>query len=137
VLGDGDIATKLDNRVTLPSLGALAAPQVDGLQRIGEVPIYSSDPLVRRSPPLQKTRDAEPPVAWLSAADYSSLGLAEGDFLRVRQEGGEAIVAVAVDKGLPAGCVRLAAARPETARLGSMIGTVSVERVAGQQKVAV
>jgi len=26
----------------------------DGLQRIGEVPQYESDPIVRRSPPLQK-----------------------------------------------------------------------------------
>jgi NADH-quinone oxidoreductase subunit G len=76
-------------------------------------------------------------VAWLSATDYSQLGLAPGDFLRVTQEGGEATVAVAVDERLPAGCVRLAAARPETARLGSMMGTVTAARVAGQQKVAV
>jgi NADH-quinone oxidoreductase subunit G len=137
VLGDGDFSDKLDNRVSLPALTALSPPQAGGLQRIGEVPIYSSDPLVRRSPPLQKTRDAQPPVAWLSASDYSKLGLAPGDFLRVRQEGGEATVAVAVDERLPAGCIRLAAARPETARLGSMMGIVSAERVVGQQKVAV
>jgi NADH-quinone oxidoreductase subunit G len=137
VLGEGDLSAKLDNRVSLPALGALSSPKLEGLQRIGEVPIYSSDPLVRRSPPLQKTRDAQAPVAWLNGADYSKLGLAPGDFLRVTQEGGEAIVPVAVDERLPEGCVRLAAARPETAGLGSMMGTVSAERVAGQQKVAV
>ena len=27
-----------------------------GIQRIADVPIYFADPLVRRSPPLQKTR---------------------------------------------------------------------------------
>jgi NADH-quinone oxidoreductase subunit G len=42
-----------------------------------------------------------------------------------------------VDDSLPEGCVRLAAAHPETSRLGSMFGAVSVERVPAQQKVAV
>jgi NADH-quinone oxidoreductase subunit G len=109
----------------------------EGLQRIGEVPMYSSDPLVRRSPPLQKTKDAEPPVAWISSVLYERLGLLAGDFLRVRQDGAEVIVAVAVDSRMPHGCVRLAAARPETAALGAMFGQVSVERVPAQQKVAV
>jgi len=55
----------------------------------------------------------------------------------VRQGAGEAVVGVAVDERLPEGCVRLAAARPETAGLGPMSGAISVERVAAQQKVAV
>ena len=37
---------------------AAAAATPAGLQRIADVPIYFADPLVRRSPPLQKTRDA-------------------------------------------------------------------------------
>jgi NADH-quinone oxidoreductase subunit G len=135
VLGSGDLAGKLGNRLTAAPLAALASPVTEGLQRIAEVPIYSSDPLVRRSPPLQKTRDAEPPVAWVNAALYSRLGLLPGDFLRVRQEGGEAMVPVAVDDRLPDGCIRLAAARPETAQLGAMFGVVTAERVAAQQKV--
>ncbi|MDB5865910.1 MAG: NADH-quinone oxidoreductase subunit, partial [Betaproteobacteria bacterium] len=136
-LGAGEVSAGLGNRVSSPSLQPLAPAAARGLQRIGEVPIYSSDPLVRRSMPLQKTRDAEAPVAWVSPALYSQLGLVAGDFLRVRQENGEATVAVAVDEHLPDGCIRLAAARPETAGLGAMMGAVSAERVAGQQKVAV
>jgi hypothetical protein len=46
-------------------------------------------------------------------------------------------VAVAVDERLPHGCVRLAAARPETAGLGAMFGIITAERVAAPQKVAV
>jgi NADH-quinone oxidoreductase subunit G len=99
--------------------------------------MYSGDPLVRRSPPLQKTRHAESPVAWVSPALYRRLGLVAGDFLRVRQQGGEAIVPVAVDERLPEDCIRLAAARLETAALGAMFGTLTAERVAGEQKVAV
>ncbi|MGZ5148323.1 MAG: molybdopterin-dependent oxidoreductase, partial [Burkholderiales bacterium] len=137
VLGDGDIARKLDNRIVLSALASVKAPVEEGLQRVGEVPIYSSDPLVRRSPPLQKTRDAEPPAAFVSPVLYERLGLRAGDFLRVRSEGAEIVVPVEVDSRLPHGCIRLAAARPETAALGAMFGTVTAERVAAQQKVAV
>jgi NADH-quinone oxidoreductase subunit G len=132
----GEIAGKLDNRIEVSALEALpVAPE--GIQRIGEVPIYSADPIVRRSPPLQKTRDAAPPVAWMSGAMYERLGLRADDFLRVRQGEGEALVAVGVDVGVPDGCIRLAAARRETAELGAMFGTVTAERVVAQQKVAV
>ena len=81
--------------------------------------------------------DAAPPVAWVSTATYAQLGLRPGDFLRVTQDGGEAVVPVAVDERLPDGCVRLDAARPETAQLGAMFGSVKAERVAQPQKVAV
>jgi NADH-quinone oxidoreductase subunit G len=135
-LGAGAVAGKLDNRIDTAPLGTLPNT-TEGLQRIGEVPIYSADPIVRRSPPLQNTRDAAPPVAWMSGAMYERLGLRPDDFLRVRQGDGEAIVAVGVDVGVPDGCIRLAAARPETAELGAMFGVVSAERVATQQKVAV
>jgi hypothetical protein len=46
-------------------------------------------------------------------------------------------VPVGVDERLPDECIRLAAARPETAALGAMFGVLSAERVAGEQKVAV
>ena len=135
-LGQGEIAAKLGNHMAISAL-SLSEPAADALQRIGEVPMYSADPLVRRSPPLQNTRHAESPVASVSPTLYARLALMPGDFLRVRQDGGEAIVPVVVDERLPEGCVRLAAARPETASLGSMFGAVTVERVGAQQKVAV
>ena len=136
-LREGEIASRLSNRTAVTPSGANSAAMGGGLQRIGEVPMYSTDPLVRRSTPLQKTRHAQPPVAWVSPALYQRLGLVAGDFLRVRQAGGEALVPVGVDERLPDECIRLAAARPETATLGAMFGPVSAERVAGEQKVAV
>jgi len=135
--GTAEVATKLGNRIDATALDVIGAPPGERLERIGEVPIYSADPLVRRAPSLQMTREAAPPVAWVSGVLYERLGLRPGDALRVRQEGGEAIVPVAIDERLPQGCIRLAAARPETAQLGAMFGSVTVERVAGQQKVAV
>ena len=108
------------------------------MQRIAEVPIYHADSIVRRAASLQKTRDAAaPPVASMSPELYMRLGLREGDFLRVRQGGGEAVVAACVDDRLPADCIRLATARDETAGLGPMFGIVEIERVAAPRKVAV
>ncbi|HEY9445880.1 MAG TPA: molybdopterin-dependent oxidoreductase, partial [Burkholderiales bacterium] len=134
-LGDGNIGPRLNNRIEL-SMTALPPAGDERLERIGEVPLYSADAIVRRSPPLQMTRDAAPPLAWLNAATASALELRSGDFLRVRQGAGEATVGFGIDDRLPPGCIRLAAARPETAGLGSMFGAVSAERVAGGQKVA-
>ncbi len=137
VLGSGDLAEKLDNRIALPTPDTLPVRTVDALERIGEVPIYSADALARRSRPLQKTHDAAPPLAWVNPALYERLGLRAGDHLRVTQAGGEATVPVAVNERLPDGCIRLAAARPETAGLGAMFGMVQAERIAAQQKLAV
>jgi NADH-quinone oxidoreductase subunit G len=136
-LGDGDLAAKLDNAAALLRLPTIDRPLEEALQRIGEVPLYSSDPLVRRSPPLQKTRDAQSSIASVSPILYERLGLIAGDFLRVRHERGEVVLPVTVDARLPHGCIRIAAARPETAQLGPMFGLLTAERVAGQQKVAV
>jgi len=108
-----------------------------GLQRIAEVPIYAADAIARRAPSLQETRDGQPPLATMSRALADRLGLREGDSVRVRQGGGEAVVGYAIDDKLPAECVRLAAARDETAALGAAFDECTLERLAGQQKVAV
>ena len=138
VLGDGSgVAAHLDNRLQPATSTAIAPARSEGVQRIAEVPIHAADAIVRRAPSLQKTRDAAPAVAWVNNALADRLGLRSGDQVRVVQGAGEAIVPAAIDDKLPADCVRLAAARPETAALGAMFGTVSIERVAQQQKVAV
>jgi len=134
-LGNGEIAGRLDNRLQSAVAGAPAAAA--GLQRIAEVPIYAADAIVRRARSLRQTRDGAPPVARMNRALFEKLGLREGDFVRVRQGAGEALVAAMMDDKLPEGCIRLAAARPETAQLGAMFGTVTAERVPAQQKVAV
>jgi len=133
----GDVAGKLDNRLKPAPAHAVSTGVAEGLQRIAEVPIYAADAVVRRARALQASPDAAAPVAWMNRALYEKLGLREGDGLRVRQGGGEAVVAASVDDRLPADCIRLAAARPETAALGAMSGPVTVEPVAAQQKVAV
>jgi NADH-quinone oxidoreductase subunit G len=117
---------------------SLAGGSAGALQRIAETPIYAADAIVRRAPSLQKTRDAQPPLASMNRAMMHRLGLREGDRVRVTQGGGEAIVGYAVDDRLPADCIRLAQACEATAQLGAASLEITVERVAEpQQKVAV
>ena len=136
-LGEGGITGRLDNRLRDFVADPVTAVRGPELQRIGEVPIYAADAIVRRSRALQRTRDAAAPVAWMNRALFEELGLRAGDALRVRQGAGEALVDAAIDDRLPARCIRLAAARPETAALGALFGTVAAERVPAQRRVAV
>ena len=63
------------------------------IQRIGEVPIYQADPIVRRAESLQRTRDAAEPVAWMPAHLMDKLGIGPGQSVRVKQGEGEAQLA--------------------------------------------
>jgi NADH-quinone oxidoreductase subunit G len=125
-----DIARLLSNRVgPVPSRKAEAS----AIQRIADVPAYFADPLVRRSPPLQKTREARPPRAWMNATLLERLGVAAGQPVRVKTAAGEAKLMAALDDRLPHDCVRISAAHPATAPLGPMFGTLTLEKVAVPQ----
>ena len=120
-----DIAGRLSNAA--PAV-TFAAAHVDGLQRIAEVPIHFADALARRSPPLAKTRDALPPSARMHPDTMRRIGVTEGEQVRVKQ-GGQALLKVVEDRGVPLDCVRIAAAHPLTADLGALFGVVALERV--------
>jgi NADH-quinone oxidoreductase subunit G len=100
-----------------------------GAERVADVPIYFTDPLVRRAPSLQKTSDARPPLARVNASTLAALKLTDGGAARVRQAGGEAMMKIAVDASVPDGCVRVAAAHASTSMLGPMFGPIGVEPV--------
>ena len=119
------LAGKLDNSLKRIALQTPAASA--GLQRIADVPIYATDAIVRRAAPLQQTRDAAPPRAWMNSALLAKLGLKDGQAVRVRQGEGEAAVNAACDDRLPRDCVRLAAAHAATSKLGPMSGELSVK----------
>jgi len=100
-----------------------------GVERIAEFGLYSGDPIVRRSPPLQKTRDAKlARSARMNAATAAARKLAEGDRVRVATARGEARLSVAFDESVPEGCVRVARGISETTALGE--GPITLERVA-------
>jgi len=125
-LAGRDVPALLSNEIS----GVKADPKaVQGIQRIADVPIYFTDPLARRSPPLQRTRDAQAPRAWMNARLMQSLGVNPGGLVLVKQGEGEAGLVAALDEKLPDDCVRVAAGHPSTAGLGAMFGAVSVEKI--------
>ncbi|MFV8823370.1 NADH-quinone oxidoreductase subunit NuoG [Thauera sp. WH-2] len=124
----GDIPARLDNELRGIVVNA-ALGETSRLERVADVPIHFADPIVRRAPSLQKTRDAAAPVARIAPATIAALGLSDGDRVRVTQGGGSVELVLAADTGLAEGCVRVAAAHPSTAALGALSGDLSVERV--------
>ena len=126
-LGDGStIATRLGNET---AVDPAAGQGIVGLERIADVPIYSADPLVRRSPSLQLTVDARAPFASLPRALWSSLGLNAGDKVRVSQGSAQAVLPAQLDETLAESTVRVPAGHPDTAGLGAMFGSIAVDRV--------
>jgi len=123
------LAAHLKNMLDLaPVAPVSAAASAGGLERVADVPIYSTDAIVRRAESLQKTADAKPPRAWLSVAQFDKLGLKEGDMVKLVQGNGSAVLSAALDKSLPENVVRAAAGHVATLGLGAMFGSISVER---------
>jgi NADH-quinone oxidoreductase subunit G len=90
------------------------------LERIDEFAIYATDPIVRRSLPLQRTADMKAARSVrLNPATAAAMGIADKTQLRIRQGGGEAVLAALLDASVPEGSVRIARGVPETAALGA------------------
>ncbi len=104
----------------------------EGLVRIGPVPIYAVDALVRRSPALQRTPVMLGAlVAALHPSAAADLGLAVGDRVEARQDGAAVTLAVEIDEGVPPGSVRIPAGVAGSEALGDQIGPVQIARVGG------
>ena len=126
-LGGSALASgALNNHLAKPVLKS--ATIIDRLTRIGEVPMYQADAIVRRAASLHSTRAAALPGASMHSSVLARLGIADGGMVTVRQGDARAVVRAQADDRLPDNCVRLAAAHPLTATLGAMLGEVSVER---------
>ncbi len=98
----------------------LAAPEKSpaALLRIAERPMYAVDPLVRRAPALQQTRDNPGPAARMNAAQAKKLKLADRARVTVRAAAGEALLELVIDARVPDGCVLIPSGQAATAALG-------------------
>ncbi|KWF31270.1 NADH-quinone oxidoreductase subunit NuoG [Burkholderia pseudomultivorans] len=128
-LGDAGIAGRLSNKTSVAP-ARVAAPAANGsFERLADVPIYHADALVRRAGALHLTAAAKAAnAAGLPAALFDKLGLKEGDAVRVRQ--GERTVQLPAvrDENLAETVVRVSAATPAGAALGSLSGELVVEK---------
>ena len=122
-----DVPSKLNNSVQ--GLSVQTVSTIGGLQRVADVPIYSSDAIVRHAAPLQATQDATTPCVLMHSEEMKKLGVQSGDQVKVSVGQGSAQIKASADDTLPKGVVRIAAGHAATAGLGSMFGAVTVERV--------
>ena len=107
-------------------LGARADWPAETLCRLGTVPIYATDSIVRRARALQETRDAALAGVALNAISAVRLGLEGGARATVRQGDTRITAPVVIDDRLPDGCVAIPAGVPQSASLGPGIGPVHV-----------
>lgn len=126
VLGNGDLAVRLNNRIAGVAVDTTIAN--NGLERVSDVPIYSADAVVRRAVAVHKTPDGAAPAARLHPQTLASLGLSAGEAVKVSQGDGQVVLTAVADEGLPLQAVRVAAGHEATSALGAMLGTITVER---------
>lgn len=128
-LGDAGVAGSLSNKTSVAPVRVAANAANGSFERLADVPIYHADALVRRAGALHLTAAAKAAnVAALPAALFDKLGLKEGDAVRVRQ-GERAVQLPAVrDANLAETVVRVSAATPAGAALGSLFGELVVEK---------
>lgn len=100
-----------------------------GLERVGDVAIYSADPIVRRSISLQATRDGKvAETVRMNARTLAAVGINAGDLVKVGQGSSSVTLTAVAEDTLPEGVVRLNAGTAASALLGPMFGAISVER---------
>ncbi len=123
----GSVQAYLNNEVS--GVPVAPMPEIQGLERVAEVPVYQTDAVVRRSPSLQMTLDAALPVARMHSRLIARLGLQENGRVSLRQTAGALTLKVQRDDLLPDNCVRVPSGHPLTAGLGPMFGPITAEPV--------
>lgn len=101
----------------------------ESLFRVGDVPIYGGDPVVRRATALARTQDGwRARFCRLHPQDMASRGLSDGGKARVFNEVDSISIGVLSDTGIPPGSIYLAGAHPEASEL-TVSDRLSVEAI--------
>lgn len=107
-----------------------AAAQLSGLIRIGEIPLYAVDSLVRHAQPLQEAQnimEGDTDVIRMHADTAAKLNKRDGDHVRVKQmHSGEATLKIVVDERIPADAAWIAGGVSATSELGDLFGAIEI-----------
>ncbi|MDA8328404.1 MAG: NADH-quinone oxidoreductase subunit NuoG [Betaproteobacteria bacterium] len=129
VLPEGKLAEGALNNV-LSKLEVDDVSVGNALTRLGDVPMYRTDAMVRHAEVLQRTRTAVlEEVASVHPDLLKQWGLDSGTEVRVRQGEYSAVVKIMVNERMAMDCVHVPAALYPSTKLGAMMGEISVERV--------
>lgn len=103
-----------------------------GVMRIGHVPIYAVDNIVRRAEALQRTPDARrAPAILVGTALAAALGVRDGGRAVVTQDGRRVELPVVVTDIVPEGCALVPAGIRESRTLGRLFGEIAIAPAAG------
>ncbi len=98
------------------------------LTRIGQLPIYATDNIVRRSPSLQQTRDAVVAAMHISASTLAGTKL-NGSAQGILVQGGvQTVLPVVIDDDVPEHCVMVPVGVVGSEHLGSSYGPVELAK---------
>ena len=104
----------------------------EGLERIAPVPIHAVDALVRRSKPLQATKDGELMGVGVTPSTLERLGFGNGESVVVRQGVSSRNFNIVADRRVPADCAYLPAGVLATAAFGRRDEPIVLERQSGE-----
>ncbi|MEE4330930.1 MAG: NADH-quinone oxidoreductase subunit NuoG [Wenzhouxiangella sp.] len=126
-----DLAEAMASRAAPEPVADTESAPVTGdaetLWRIGDVPIYAGDALVRRASALQATDHARAAEVRLNPATVDRLGLSDAESVRVHQDDRSVELPLAVDSRIPLNAVWLPAAIRGVETLGAAYGPVTLE----------
>ncbi|OGT41896.1 MAG: hypothetical protein A3F42_05455 [Gammaproteobacteria bacterium RIFCSPHIGHO2_12_FULL_37_34] len=102
------------------------------LSRIGEIPIYATDSLVRHAEPLQNIQDkmeGDIASARLNTKTANQLQLRDGDKARIKQGHAEVVLPVKIDDRIASDAVWIAGGIAPTAELGDLMGAIEMMKI--------
>jgi len=103
--------------------------QHSALTRIGEIPIYATDSIVRRSAPLQAAQAimlGDVAAVRIHPETAKKLNVVNGGQVQVKQSGHEAELTVLFDEQIAKDAVWLAGSIPAAMTLGNLFGEIEV-----------
>jgi NADH-quinone oxidoreductase subunit G len=111
----------------LNSSAAVKAEVATGLHRSSDVPMYSTDAIVRRAVSLQKTVDAQTMCVRLNSAEAERLGVTAASTITVKQGDNSASLALIIDETIPDASAWIPSAVEGNDVLGPAFAVVSID----------
>ncbi len=111
----------------LNSSAAVKAGVATGLHRSSDVPMYSTDAIVRRAASLQKTVDAQTMCVRFNSAEAERLGVTAASTITVKQGDNSASLALIIDETVPDACAWIPLAVEGNDVLGPAFAVVSID----------
>ena len=124
---DSSIAFSNDLQ-TMPEIEITRFDENDML-RIGSVPIYSIDSLVRRAPSLQQAQGLQEAELLVHPNDIHKWSLLEGKWVRVTQNGEKSILKCVASEDIIPGTVCIPRGLSRSEKLGAIFGPIELKNL--------